>query len=486
MARAAADDPDAAAFRFEVRGLPRDPAWRGRRCRSHLRNLESLRFADVIAPGGLLVRRDAALSALEGAQTDADWWRGFCRRVARDGRIADLDATARRSHLAKGERPTPGFPAPSGLGRVLVMGQIEVSTSLYFDFLDGSPDVSVDFRALTRLSNDGPALAAADLVILVRELHRFWDEGVIAFLDAVGVPYVWFTDDNFMALRAEGDASAFYVEPRMRAALAKAAGVWCSTEALAAGHLWLHPAVSVWKPALDPALAQPAPAPGGPLTIALAGGDFRLPGLVGAPTERLRDIADGPGLRLVLTAAAAGMLGPALPRAEIVTPAPQRSFRQFVRSWRRFAPDILLHPAGATSNAPYKTPTAAIVAGYLGAVPVVADEPAYQGWSEADGVLGLGAGGEGLAAAARDARSLAWRAEMGERLTEALDARFGIDDRAQRLLKLVRRRNHGGAGPDRGSAENILRSPAGFAAGAARLRSPALTRRVRDRVRPPG
>ena len=62
-------------------------------------------------------------------------------------------------------------------------------------------------------------------------------------------------------------------------------------------------------------------------------------------------------------------------------------FRQFVREWRRFAPDILLHPAGATSNAPYKTPTAAIVARYLGAVPVVSDEPAYQGWSEADGVL---------------------------------------------------------------------------------------------------
>ena len=485
MARAAADDPDAAAFRLLLKGLTPDPAWRGRRCRSHERNLESLRFADIIPPGALLVRRDALASALADAPAvaEADQWRALCRHIARAGRVADLDLAVRRSQLMTGERPTPGFPAPPPRpGRVLVFGQIEVSTSLYFDVLDASPDIAVDFRALTRLSIDGPALASADLVILVRELHRFWDEGVIAFLDAAGVPYVWFTDDNFLALRAEGDAPAFYTEARMRVALAKAAGVWASNEALAAANLWLHPGVGVWKPALDPSLAQAAPAPDGPLTIALAGGDFRLAGLAGAPLDRLREISERQELRLLLTPAAATRLRPALPRAELVVPPPQRAFRQFIRSWRRYAPDILLHPAGATANAPFKTPTAAITAGYLGAVPVVADEPAYQGWGEAEAVLRLGDAGEGIAVAAGEARRADWRGEMRERLAEALQSRFSADDRAARLMKLVRptrRRNPIAV------AENILESPQFNRQQAARSIA-HVSRRLRDRVQRPG
>ena len=483
MAHAASNDPDVAAFRLSVKGLTPDPAWRSRRCRSHERNLESLRFADIIPPGGLLVRRDVLAGGLAEAPAapDSDQWRALCRSIARTGRIADLDVRVRRSGLMAGERPTPGFPALSRPGRVLVFGQIEVSTSLYFDFLDGSPDIAVDFRALTRLSIDGPALASADLVILVRELHRFWDEGVIAFLDAAGVPYVWFTDDNFLALGAEGDAPAFYTEPRMRVALAKATAVWTSTETLAAANLWLHPAVSVWKPVLDPNLAQPAPAPGGQLTFAMAGGDFRLAGLAGAPLDRLREISGRQDLRLLTTPVAAAMLRPALPRAEIVISPPQRSFRQFIRAWRRYSPDILLHPAAATANAPFKTPTAAIVAGYLGAVPVVADEPAYQGWGEAEGVLRTGDAGEGIAVAANNARHGAWRGEMRERLAEALQARFSADDRASRLMKLVRptpRRNPTAV------AENILEAPRFNRQQAAR-RLARLLRRLRDRVQRP-
>jgi hypothetical protein len=483
MARAAAADPAAAAFRMPVRGLTPDTLWRGRRCRSHERNLESLRFADIIPPGGLLIRREALLAALVGlpAGLGDDAWRVLCRRIGRAGRIADLDITLRRAARMPGERARPGF-APLRPSQVLILGQIEVSTSLYFDFLDASPDFSIDFRPLTRLALDAPVLAGADLVILVRELHRFWDEGVISFLDAAGVPYVWFTDDNFPVLRAEGEASGFYALPRMCAALARAAAVWTSTEALAAAHGSLHPNVEVWKPALDPALRQPAPAPAGPLTVALAGGDFRLPGLAGSPMERLREIAGGPGLRLIVTPAAAQMLRPALPAAEIIVQPPERSFRQFVRAWRRFGPDILLHLAGATANAPFKTPTAAIVAGYLGAVPVLAAEPAYQDWSEADGVLPLGSGSEGISIAADAARRPEWRADMGQRLAEALAARFGVEGRAARLRALMRptpRRDPVAV------AENILDSP-GFARGHAVRRIARLARPISDRVRPPG
>ena len=199
--------------------------------------------------------------------------------------------------------------------------------------------------------------------------------------------------------------------------------------------------------------------------------------------DRLREIAERSPveLRLVVTPAGAEVLRPALPRAEIIVVERERSFRQFIRAWRRFAPDLLLHPAGATSNAPFKCPTAAIVAGYLGAVPVVADEPAYHGWGEAEGVLRLGGDGEGLAAAAAPARDSAWRADMGARLAKALSARFGAESRVRRLIQLARptpRRNADAV------AQNILESPS-FARRQTARRLIHIARPLSDRVRPP-
>ena len=291
----------------------------------------------------------------------------------------------------------PRLHAARAQTHVLVLGQIEVSTSLYFDFLEASPEAVVAFRAPTRLAVDGPHLVAADLVVLVRTLHRFWDEGVIAFLTAAGVPWVYFTDDNFQALAAERDASSFFTAARMRRALAGAAEVWASTPALAAALEPLHPAVKDWGPVLDPVLAVAALRPDAPLTVAIAGGDFRVGGLAGAPVSQLAAIAGRQPLRLLATPAVAQALAPQLPGAEIVTQPNERSFRQFIRQWRRHGVHILLHPAGHTANAAFKCPTAVLTAGYLGAVPVVADEPAYLGWGEPEGVVRLGDDGEGLA-----------------------------------------------------------------------------------------
>jgi hypothetical protein len=473
LATALASDPDAEAFRLRVRGLPADPRWRGRRCRSHERNLESLRFACIAPAGALVFRRDALAAALAGLPADGDSWRELGLGIARTGRVAEVAVEARRSTPMAGERPYPGF-ADARPARVLVFGQIEVSTSLYFDALEGLPGVDVGFRAMTSLAVDAVALASADLVILVRELHRFWDEGVIAFLDAAAVPYVWFADDNFLALRREGGAG-FFTEARMRTALAGAAAVWASTPALAAAHVWLHPKVEVWGPALDPAQDQPAPAAVGPLTIAIPGGDFRLRGLDAVLPEL--EALSVTGLRILATPAGAARLRPALRKAEVVELPRERSFRQHVRQWRRYAPDLVLHPTGATANAPYKAPTAAILAGYLGAVPVVADEPAYGAWREAEGVLRLA----DLGRAAAGARDAGWRAEMAGRLSAVLAERFSLAGRPARLAGLARR-------PPRRKFEavaaNIL-DAATFSRRRAALRAANLTRRIRDRLRPP-
>jgi hypothetical protein len=334
----------------------------------------------------------------------------------------------------------------------------------------------VAFRAPTRLAVDAPHLAAADLVVLVRTLHRFWDEGVIAFLEAAGAPWVYFTDDNFQALAAERGAPTFFTAAHMGRALAGAAEVWASTPALAAVLAPLHPAVKVWGPVLDPALGGPSPQPGDPLTIAIAGGDFRAGGLAGAPL-RLAAIAERQPLRIIATPAIARALAPQLPTAEIVTRPNERSFRQFIQQWRRHRIDILLHPAGVTANAAYKCPTAVLTAGYLGAAPVVADEPAYQDWGEAEGVVRLGGDGEGLAAVAGRVRDPGWRDEMRGRLAVALAARFSDGGRAARLRALMR--------PGRGDTAKILASP-GFTRRRAALGVAHATRRIRDLAWPPG
>ncbi|HEY2710235.1 MAG TPA: hypothetical protein VGI95_19505, partial [Caulobacteraceae bacterium] len=309
LASTLVDDPTADGFRLRLAGLPHGDAWRGRRFRSHERNLESLRFAHIAAPGSLLFRREvlAAVLAELPAETGADWWRQTALGVARVGRIAEVGAAPRRSRLLDGEPPCPSLTATLK-ARVLILGQIEVSTSLYFDVLEGDPDLDVAFRPLTRLGVDAEALASADLVVLVRELHRFWDEGVIDFLDRAGTPYVWFVDDNFQVLRREGQASPFYVDARMRAALATAEAIWTSTSALAASRVWLHGRVEVCRPALDPRLGGPAPSPTGPLTVAIPGGDFRLSGLVGPALEVLATLSETREVRVLASDAAANLL----------------------------------------------------------------------------------------------------------------------------------------------------------------------------------
>jgi hypothetical protein len=364
---------------------------------------------------------------------------------------------------------------------VLVLGQIEVSTSLYFDFLETAPDVTVAFRAFTSLDIDAPHLAAAGLVVLVRTLDRFWDEGVIDFLTAAGTPFVWFTDDNFLALRGEGDASIFYAARRMRRALARAAAVWASTEPLAAAHRPLHPAVKVWGPVLDPLLQDGAPPADGPLTVVLPGGDFRASGLEGEPIERLRAMAEAEPVRVVATEAAAKALAPALGAAQIVVLPQERSFRQFVRRWTSFGPDILLHPAGATANGPFKCPTAVIVAGYLGAAPVVADEPAYAGWGDNEGVLELGADAMGLIRAASGVRKPDWRDDMGARLTRALTQRFGGEGRTALIRATVA---DAGEAPRRAAAQ-VLASPQ-FRRRRMALRLARATRWLRSLIGPRG
>ena len=134
--------PTPARFASSAHGLTPERAWRGRRCQVHERNLESLRFAHLIAPGALVVRRELIDAAAAGLAPGlgADWWRALTRQIAATSRVADVD-DGRRPHGAASPASRPvraSRPRLDGVD-VLVFGQIEVSTSLYFDFLESAP-----------------------------------------------------------------------------------------------------------------------------------------------------------------------------------------------------------------------------------------------------------------------------------------------------------------------------------------------------------
>jgi hypothetical protein len=438
---------DAGVLTLPIGGFPRDRAWRGRRCRGHERNVESLRFASLFPLGSFLVRRNL-LRDLCAAGLPADRWWSW-RLVATLSRSVRFQTTTTaavtRGRPLRGEPPQPAFLPPDILApeaqskpRVLVFGKVDVSVSLYFDFLRELTSISVGYRQRTRLSADAPHLAAASLVILVRDLDRFWDEGVIDFLDRAGVPYVFFWDDYFITLRAERRASIFFTEARIRRALRGARALWASTPALAEVSAPLHERVEVWSPARDSVLEAALTRPGPVLAVAVAGGDFRLGGLRTRFLDTLEAAAVRAPVRLLVRPSAVPALADKARGVSLIAAPTDESFPQFIRAWRAAGVDILLHPEGDTRGTPFKCPTSAFVAHYLGAVPVVAPEPAYADWSQADGVLVEGAGHTELAAAIEAASDSDWRQAMSGRLAQTIARRFCGKTQARLLLSHLR------------------------------------------------
>jgi hypothetical protein len=85
---------------------------------------------------------------------------------------------------------------------------------------------------------------------------------------------------------------------------------------------------------------------------------------------------------------------------------------------------------------------------------VVADEPAYDGWGEHEGVLRLGDDAMGLIRAASGVRKPDWRSDVGERLSRALRRRFHGEGRVAMLREAI------AAGAPRRGAAQVLASPA--------------------------
>lgn len=267
--------------------------------------------------------------------------------------------------------------------KIIFYGEHTASLSLYLDGLPSHLAGSLEILTPSGVAHDMPLLAAAGLVVHVRGFASPLVQTVSRALHMLGVPRAWFTDDDLTALAMDQPDFAAYTPAHVAAFASTLVAVIGTTHALCARLAAFHPSVLYWPCTLDHSLLDPIerqeefPA----LRLAAFGGDFRAPGLKSCVLPALSAL---PGATLIVTEA----LSAAAPEAAVLPF--EADFRRFVARWRACQPDIVVHPPGSTSNLPAKGPGSLLVALYLGAVPVVADEPAYAGLGLAEGVVQAG------------------------------------------------------------------------------------------------
>jgi hypothetical protein len=293
--------------------------------------------------------------------------------------------------------PIPERPvelAASALPVVSVYGDCNASVSLYF--VSESPQLR-HLRFIEPAGNtwyENSQLATSDAVIFVREFLSERQSSALRFCRLAEIPHLYFCDDNFHALRGEDSAWDAYSLDRMRSELTTFRAVLVSSRELRNFFVEnvLHASVHVLSPVFDESLfekvrrVREAAHDDDALRISYFGGPFRNAAL-------LRDVF--PSLEILpetvrLQVRETRERYPLTPFS-IEFAAPILGFSHFLETWSRFRPAVVVHPSGATGNIRYKSDNAVLVACYLGAVPILADEPAYEGIRNADGIEKAGA-----------------------------------------------------------------------------------------------
>lgn len=364
----------------------------------HPMRIEAHRYLKTEA-GALLVRGEALARIAEMLAErawDADWPADLVMALSAGGLVGGLDKVFCRlatGLTAKGpdrlafRRASPE-PAPEGdEPLILIYGALEASVSVYFDGLPRDLRARLRFLRPGDLFSDLGWLASAGLVVVVRHFEPFLKGGAFDLLREIGVPFVWFTDDDLIALRDEEAAFRFYSKDRVQAFLAHAAGVVTTSPALVERLAALHDTVLLWPCVYDPALAKGAPSPqDAAFTVGVFGGAFRRTSFVEHVLPALGAPFDGRRARIIAAGDLAARCG-----AKAVEAAPfEPEYRAFVGQWRRLDLAVVAHPCGVTGNIDNKSRASLLTAAYLGAAPVVGLEPAHAGLSEAEGVMVAG------------------------------------------------------------------------------------------------
>ncbi|MGU3363111.1 hypothetical protein ACLBWX_22670 [Methylobacterium sp. M6A4_1b] len=241
----------------------------------------------------------------------------------------------------------------------------------------------------SQLSNK--KLQNVDVVVVVRHLYLPEYENLWREAFRGGIPMYYLLDDNFFIIDS-GDVEGKYTHTKVRNTLRMFKGVLSSNVNLSTYLISnkIHSNV-LWFSAVRDSDRDPqviSKHNGEAINIGCFGGGFRLleieknilPALSNMAKirpvsfyaredlEALRDKFESAGINFQ-------------------TSKTTDSIGLFCRDWLQYNLDIIIHPPGNTKNLAFKTANALLIAYYLGAVPVVADEPAYAGSNDKNGVI---------------------------------------------------------------------------------------------------
>lgn len=314
---------------------------------------------------------------------------------------------------------------------VIVYGACDASTMLYLDAFSRCEGMNLRFLRPSSPTADLAWLTAASAVIMVRNIESHIRSGLAGLLRRLEIPVFWFVDDDFTVLAREGRPTfAFYDLPAFTEGVAQFSGLIASTAQLGEAltkTLGLDPRnVRILSPRVSPWWPTPPQKTWG---VGIIGGTFRGEALRDELPGALADI--GPAPRIV----ASDNLRPFLKGIAAQWEPFEPDFLTFLHRWQRQAPAVILHPPGRTSNLANKSIATILVAHSIGAVPIVADEPAYDGWGEAEGVLKLapGAWGKALCRGLDPQEAMVLR----DRLARALGGTSIGEPAADKLLALL-------------------------------------------------
>jgi len=349
------------------------------------------------APGAVLAT-PALFRHMAARPAHATWdehWASDLHRVAyRSGRLAGTDeVVARVPHPAPASTLLPierasDRPYDPDAPTVVIYGAFDASSALTFDAFSAAPGVNLRFLHLRTEGRDAWFCRASTLVV-ARSLVGMAMSGELGALIGAGIPVHWFLDDDFFALADEYPELAVYTAERFTDVAEDLAGLMVSMPALGAAlaaTLSLPPErVRVLPPRLSP--GWPRSEGTGPRRgLGIIGSDFRGAGLRREVTPALA--ARGGDVPIFTTEGMRPFLGEL--HATFVPRQPD--FLHFLHVWTRLSLAALLHPPGETRNLANKADSAIMLAYLMGAVPILAPEPAFVGWGEHEGVLKAGPG----------------------------------------------------------------------------------------------
>jgi len=334
-------------------------------------------------------------------------------------------------------------PSLTPRGRcIAVVADMTPSTSLCFDGLPESERRRLLFVPLAAGDFHFELfLARSDAAILVRNLVDEPARQVARLCRWMDVPLYYLIDDNLIVLGADDPELAGYTREAVTEALADFAGILCTSASLAEYFESLHvrPPVHEIGPVFDAVklvkIRRLRGEPGGSaLRVGFIGGPFRRRNLEEQIVPALAAVARDAPVTFFSPSPPANAGGPPFP---VTTVAFSPHFDDFLTTWGALGLGVVVHARGDTANIEYKTGSVLLSALYLGAVPIVAREPAFRDVGEAQGVLQVDGDTSSWERALRRVQAPDVRREMLSRLEAFCRTHFAAERTARTLDRIL-------------------------------------------------